>query len=96
MEETSKEKESAEIVDTGSVTDGENGMDLRVHDSSLDYKGRVPLRASTGSWKASFFIIGKRLLLVINSCMRRPFYRSIFVQSEIHNAFFLLLCINSA
>ncbi|KAK7390474.1 hypothetical protein VNO78_25780 [Psophocarpus tetragonolobus] len=28
-----------------------------VCDSSLDHKGRVPLRASTGSWKASFFII---------------------------------------
>ncbi|KAK9700077.1 hypothetical protein RND81_08G215900 [Saponaria officinalis] len=31
--------------------------DEEVHDSSLDYKGRLPLRASTGSWKASFFII---------------------------------------
>ena len=30
-----------------------------VRDSSLDHKGRVPLRASTGSWKASLFIIGK-------------------------------------
>jgi peptide/histidine transporter 3/4 len=30
-----------------------------VHDSSFDHKGRVPLRASTGSWKASLFIIGK-------------------------------------
>ncbi|OIW07507.1 hypothetical protein TanjilG_14453 [Lupinus angustifolius] len=29
-----------------------------VHDSSVDYKGRVPLRASTGSWKASIFIVG--------------------------------------
>lgn len=29
-----------------------------VYDSSLDYKGRIPLRASTGAWKASFFIIG--------------------------------------
>ncbi|GFP86291.1 protein nrt1/ ptr family 5.7 [Phtheirospermum japonicum] len=29
-----------------------------VHDSSLDHKGRVPLRASTGTWKASIFIIG--------------------------------------
>ncbi|XP_010691634.2 protein NRT1/ PTR FAMILY 5.6 [Beta vulgaris subsp. vulgaris] len=29
----------------------------QVHDSSYDYKGRIPLRASTGSWKASFFII---------------------------------------
>ncbi|XP_004308908.1 PREDICTED: putative peptide/nitrate transporter At2g37900-like [Fragaria vesca subsp. vesca] len=28
-----------------------------VHDSSIDYKGRVPLRASTGVWKASLFII---------------------------------------
>lgn len=29
-----------------------------VYDSSLDYKGRIPLRASTGAWKASLFIIG--------------------------------------
>ncbi|VFQ80404.1 unnamed protein product [Cuscuta campestris] len=28
-----------------------------VYDSSVDSKGRVPLRASTGVWKASFFII---------------------------------------
>ncbi|XP_020228410.1 protein NRT1/ PTR FAMILY 5.6 [Cajanus cajan] len=28
-----------------------------VRDSSLDHKGRVPLRDSTGSWKASLFII---------------------------------------
>lgn len=28
-----------------------------VYDSSVDYKGRIPLRASTGAWKASFFII---------------------------------------
>ncbi|KAI5584438.1 hypothetical protein BDE02_06G081300 [Populus trichocarpa] len=28
-----------------------------VHDSSVDHKGRVPLRASTGAWKASLFII---------------------------------------
>lgn len=57
MEETYKEKHPAQIPDTVSVTDGENGMDLQVHDSSLDYKGKVPLRSSTGSWKASFFII---------------------------------------
>lgn len=29
----------------------------RVHDSSVDYKGRVPFRSSTGVWKASLFII---------------------------------------
>ncbi|XP_011036947.1 PREDICTED: protein NRT1/ PTR FAMILY 5.6-like [Populus euphratica] len=28
-----------------------------VHDSSVDYKGRVPLRSSTGVWTASLFII---------------------------------------
>ncbi|XP_024973211.1 protein NRT1/ PTR FAMILY 5.6-like isoform X3 [Cynara cardunculus var. scolymus] len=28
-----------------------------VCDSSLDHKGRVPLRSSTGTWKAAFFII---------------------------------------
>nr|XP_043635789.1 protein NRT1/ PTR FAMILY 5.6-like [Erigeron canadensis] len=36
-----------------------------VYDSSLDHKGRLPLRASTGAWKASLFIIviefGERL-----------------------------------
>ena len=30
-----------------------------VNDSSVDYKGKVPLRASTGVWKASLFVIGK-------------------------------------
>lgn len=30
-----------------------------VCDSSVDHKGKVPLRASTGVWKASLFIIGK-------------------------------------
>ncbi|XP_073113183.1 protein NRT1/ PTR FAMILY 5.6 isoform X2 [Elaeis guineensis] len=29
----------------------------RVYDSSVDHKGRVPLRASTGAWKAALFII---------------------------------------
>ncbi|XP_047322400.1 protein NRT1/ PTR FAMILY 5.6-like [Impatiens glandulifera] len=28
-----------------------------VYDSSLDYKGRVPLRSSTGLWKASLFVL---------------------------------------
>jgi len=35
-----------------------------VHDSSLDHNGRVPLRASTGAWKASFFIIGMALTCI--------------------------------
>ncbi|KAL9230162.1 hypothetical protein vseg_005549 [Gypsophila vaccaria] len=35
----------------------EDDIIKHVHDSSLDFKGRVPLRASTGSWKASVFII---------------------------------------
>ncbi|CAJ1863213.1 unnamed protein product [Sphenostylis stenocarpa] len=28
-----------------------------VHDASVDYKGSVPLRASTGVWKASLFVL---------------------------------------
>ena len=40
-----------------------------VYDSSVDHKGRVPLRASTGVWKASLFIIGKEYISSINiSC----------------------------
>ncbi|KAK9684225.1 hypothetical protein RND81_10G194900 [Saponaria officinalis] len=34
-----------------------NDNEKWVCDSSLDYKGNLPLRASTGVWKASFFII---------------------------------------
>ncbi|KAJ4831983.1 hypothetical protein Tsubulata_049271, partial [Turnera subulata] len=30
-----------------------------VHDASVDYRGRVPLRSSTGVWKAALFIISK-------------------------------------
>ena len=47
------------IVDATPEVDDEM---KRVHDSSVDYKGRVPLRASTGSWKSSVFIIGKENL----------------------------------
>ncbi|CAO2817146.1 unnamed protein product [Amaranthus hypochondriacus] len=35
----------------------EHVRNLQVLDSSYDYKGNIPLRSSTGSWKASFFII---------------------------------------
>ncbi|KAE8666210.1 Protein NRT1/ PTR FAMILY 5.7 [Hibiscus syriacus] len=48
--------------------DERNGKEIRdiavgedeetwVYDSSVDHKGRLPLRASTGAWKASLFII---------------------------------------
>jgi len=30
-----------------------------VRDGSVDYKGRVPLRAATGVEKASLFVLGK-------------------------------------
>lgn len=41
-------------VETGGVDE-----EKWVYDSSMDHKGRVPLRASTGVWKATLFIIGK-------------------------------------
>ncbi|KAF8397393.1 hypothetical protein HHK36_016306 [Tetracentron sinense] len=44
--ETRKSSESEEVDDK-----------KWVYDSSVDHKGRVPLRASTGVWKASLFII---------------------------------------
>lgn len=34
------------------------GEEKWVYDSSMDHKGRVPRRASTGVWKAARFIIG--------------------------------------
>ncbi|GFQ04812.1 protein nrt1/ ptr family 5.6 [Phtheirospermum japonicum] len=37
-----------------------------VKDSSVDHKGRVPLRASTGAWKASLFIIGIFIFFLIS------------------------------
>lgn len=45
-----------------------------VYDSSLDHKGRVPLRASTGVWKSSLFIISKDLCSLVH-----PKFVSIFV-----------------
>ncbi|KAF9679970.1 hypothetical protein SADUNF_Sadunf06G0071100 [Salix dunnii] len=43
-------------VKKGAETRGVN-EEKWVYDSSVDHKGRVPLRASTGAWKASLFII---------------------------------------
>lgn len=37
----------------------DDNEDKFVHDYSVDHKGKVPLRASTGVWKASLFIISK-------------------------------------
>lgn len=39
-------------------SDGGEEENEWVYDSSVDFKGRVPLRASTGGWKASLFVIG--------------------------------------
>lgn len=50
--------EMEQIKKTESVDIDEQKM---VYDSSVDHKGRVPLRSSTGVWKASLFIIGKHI-----------------------------------
>ncbi|XP_031267816.1 protein NRT1/ PTR FAMILY 5.6-like [Pistacia vera] len=41
----------------GALEVGDVDEEKWVYDSSVDHKGRVPLRASTGVWKASLFII---------------------------------------
>ncbi|XP_047161930.1 protein NRT1/ PTR FAMILY 5.6-like [Vigna umbellata] len=35
----------------------ENEDEKWVHDASVDYKNRVPLRSSTGAWKAALFVL---------------------------------------
>ena len=61
MKEEMKEKQrDSEISSTKNIKEKEKHVrNLQVLDSSYDYKGNIPLRSSTGSWKASFFIIGK-------------------------------------
>ncbi|XP_057979084.1 protein NRT1/ PTR FAMILY 5.6-like [Malania oleifera] len=53
--------EQLEMEDKRKTAEGEatGGVDEHkwVYDSSVDYKGKVPPRASTGVWKASLFII---------------------------------------
>lgn len=41
------------------ITREESEQEKWVHDGSVDFKGRVPLRASTGVWKASLFVLSK-------------------------------------
>ncbi|KAJ0551396.1 putative proton-dependent oligopeptide transporter family [Helianthus annuus] len=48
------------------VVQNDNGEGAKwVCDSSLDHKGRLPLRSFTGTWKASFFIIGEQFFHMI-------------------------------
>jgi len=42
----------------GSISEGKDQQKW-VRDGSVDYKGRVPLRAATGVGKASLFVLGK-------------------------------------
>ena len=44
---------------------GESNEEKWVHDSSVDHKGRLPPRASTGVWKASLFIISKYMCVYL-------------------------------
>lgn len=46
-----------EVEKKRSGEEGKVDAEKWVYDSSVDHKGRVPLRASTGVWKASLFII---------------------------------------
>ncbi|KAI3705098.1 hypothetical protein L1987_75330 [Smallanthus sonchifolius] len=51
-----------EVVQKDIIENGEDDKEMKwVCDSSLDHKGRLPLRSSTGTWKASCFIIAIEL-----------------------------------
>jgi len=54
-----------------------------VYDGSLDYKGRVPLRASTGAWKASIFVISKISLVyfMFVATLKNDFISSMILSS---------------
>ncbi|GAB4833879.1 hypothetical protein Ancab_032127 [Ancistrocladus abbreviatus] len=56
MEERSREQVLRRQVD---IDEGGKAVDMEkwVCDSSVDYKGKIPLRATTGAWKAALFII---------------------------------------
>ncbi|KAI3439580.1 uncharacterized protein J3R85_004689 [Psidium guajava] len=51
------EKRNGSTDGRDTVHHRDNDQEKWVQDSSLDYKGRVPVRASTGVWKASLLII---------------------------------------
>lgn len=59
------EKRKGASTAASSETNTNRDEDNWVHDSSVDHKGRVPLRASTGVWKASLFIISKSTLCCV-------------------------------
>ncbi|XP_077216238.1 protein NRT1/ PTR FAMILY 5.6-like [Tasmannia lanceolata] len=48
-----------EVIEMGENKRGATELDEQkwVYDSSIDHKGRIPLRASTGVWKAALFIV---------------------------------------
>lgn len=50
-----------ERTERGHGEEGEGVDEKVVHDSSVDHKGRVSLRGSTGVWKAASFIISKNM-----------------------------------
>lgn len=56
-----------------------------VHDASVDYKNRIPLRASTGSWKAALFVLSKRVTSLLRLYIFHHFFKvvRIFTFSEI-------------
>lgn len=56
-------RETAEFADEPQQHTHDDNL---VYDSSVDHKGKLPLRASTGVWKSSLFIIGNQYILTPN------------------------------
>ncbi|CAL0301472.1 unnamed protein product [Lupinus luteus] len=50
-------KKEQEMAKRNGAMREESEEEKWVHDESVDYKGKVPLRSSTGVWKASLFVL---------------------------------------
>lgn len=59
MVESQRERDYSSEVP---LIEDEDVVESQVQDSSVDYKGSLAPRATTGSWKASYFIIGNLIL----------------------------------
>lgn len=77
-----RKRETKEEQEYGDQEERETDEEKWVHDLSVDHRGRIPLRASTGVWRASLFIISELLSLFPCSCFIYLFKNFIWVDKQ--------------